>query len=299
MWFHLELKGKGYAAARTGVAVADKPTGPFRFIRSERPNAGFLPTGMSAEQRAALDTLNAAHYPTWWTPQWRRAVNMGLFTKRDLQGGQMARDMQLFVDTDGRAYHIFASEENLTLHIAELSDDYLSHTGRYIRVAPGGLNEAPAIFRRGNTYWMITSGCTGWAPNEARMFSAPSIWGPWTQHPNPCQAPTPKNLCAQSTYVLPVAGKNDAFIFMADMWRLIIPLTAVICGCPSRSAPMAPRCSSGVKAGARMRSSAAEAVSSVNKQFAPASSRSIACDERANCFHEAASGRLTVRTGSM
>lgn len=220
MWFHLELKGKGYAAARTGVAVADKPTGPFRFIRSERPNAGFLPTGMSAEQRAALDTLNAAHYPTWWTPQWRRAVNMGLFTKRDLQGGQMARDMQLFVDTDGRAYHIFASEENLTLHIAELSDDYLSHTGRYIRVAPSGLNEAPAIFRRGNTYWMITSGCTGWAPNEARMFSAPSIWGPWTQHPNPCQGPNAqKTFGAQSTYVQPVAGKSDAFIFMADMWR--------------------------------------------------------------------------------
>ena len=39
----------------------------------------------------------------------------GLFVKRDLQGGQMARDMQLFVDEDGKAYHIYSSEDNLTL----------------------------------------------------------------------------------------------------------------------------------------------------------------------------------------
>ena len=90
----------------------------------------------------------------------------------------MARDMQLFVDDDGKAYHIYSSEDNLTLHIAELSEDYLSHTGKYVRLAPAGHNEAPAIFKKDGMYWMITSGCTGWDPNEARMFSAPSIWGP-------------------------------------------------------------------------------------------------------------------------
>ena len=52
---------------------------------------------------------------------------------------------------------------------------------------PGGHNEAPAIFKKGNMFWMITSGCTGWIPNEARMFSASSIWGPWEQYPNPCR----------------------------------------------------------------------------------------------------------------
>ena len=38
MWFHLELKGKGYKAARVGVAVSDSPTGPFRYLGSMRPN---------------------------------------------------------------------------------------------------------------------------------------------------------------------------------------------------------------------------------------------------------------------
>ena len=31
MWFHLELKGQGYDAARSGVAVSDKVTGPYTF----------------------------------------------------------------------------------------------------------------------------------------------------------------------------------------------------------------------------------------------------------------------------
>lgn len=192
MWFHLELKGQGYNAARYGVAVADRPEGPYKFLYSSRANAG-----------------------TW--PIEGSPMNFDEYLKRDYGTGQMARDMTLFVDDDGKAYHIFSSEENFTLHIAELTGDYLHHTGRYTRVAPGGQNEAPAIFKHDGTYWMITSGCTGWAPNEARMFSAPSIWGPWTQHPNPCRGPlAEKTFNGQSTFVLPVNGQ---YIFMADIWR--------------------------------------------------------------------------------
>ena len=221
MWFHLELKGQGYLAARTAVAESDTPTGPFRYIRSERVNAGQLPFNMTEAERAVLDTLDATHFSEKDSPARQEAIQKGLFLKRDLAGGQMARDMQLFVDDDGKAYHIFASEENFTLHIAELSDDYLSHSGKYVRVAPGGSNEAPAIFKKADgTYWMITSGCTGWDPNEARMFSAPSIWGPWTQHPNPCVGPNAQlTFGGQSTFVLPIPGKQDAFMFMADIWR--------------------------------------------------------------------------------
>ena len=132
----------------------------------------------------------------------------------------MARDMQLFVDDDGKAYHIYSSEDNLTLHIAELSEDYLSHTGKYVRLAPAGHNEAPAIFKKDGIYWMITSGCTGWDPNEARMFSAPSIWGPWTKHPNPCIGPNSElTFGGQSTFVLNIPSKKNAYMFMADIWR--------------------------------------------------------------------------------
>ena len=200
MWFHLELKGQGYNAARYGVAVADRPEGPYKFLYSSRANAG-----------------------TW--PVEGSPMNFDEYLKRDYGTGQMARDMTLYVDDDGKAYHIFSSEENFTLHIAELTGDYLHHNGRYTRVAPGGQNEAPAIFKHDGTYWMITSGCTGWAPNEARMFSAPSIWGPWTQHPNPCRGPlAEKTFNGQSTYVLTL--DDGRHIFMADIWRPNHPIDA-------------------------------------------------------------------------
>lgn len=220
MWFHLELKGLGYRAARAGVAVADKVTGPYHFLRSQRVNAYRYPLNVTESEKAAMAKLQPKDYAEWWTPKWRRAIEKGLFLQRDLSTGQMARDQTVYVDDDGKAYHIFSSEDNLTLQIAELSEDYTFHTGRFVRVAAGGQNEAPAIFKKDGTYWMITSGCTGWEPNKARMFSARDIMGPWKQHESPCVGPKADlTFGGQSTYVLKVEGRCDAFIFMADIWR--------------------------------------------------------------------------------
>lgn len=220
MWFHLELKGLGYRAARAGVAVADKVTGPYHFLRSQRVNAYRYPLNVTESEKAAMAKLQPKDYAEWWTSKWRRAIEKGLFLQRDLSTGQMARDQTVYVDDDGKAYHIFSSEDNLTLQIAELSEDYTFHTGRFVRVAAGGQNEAPAIFKKDGTYWMITSGCTGWEPNKARMFSARDIMGPWKQHESPCVGPKADlTFGGQSTYVLKVEGRRDAFIFMADIWR--------------------------------------------------------------------------------
>lgn len=218
MYFHLELKDMGYEAAYAGMAVSDNATGPYRFIKASRVNPGYWPEGMSEEDKRLRRQMNESHYE-WWTPEWTDAVRKGLFIQRDLIGGQMSRDMALFVDDDGKAFHIYSSEENLTLHIAELSDDYTNHTGRYTRIAPTGHNEAPAIFKKDGKYYMITSGCTGWAPNAARLMVADEIMGEWTQHPNPCVGEDAElTFHSQSTYIIPVEGKKDAFIFMGDRW---------------------------------------------------------------------------------
>lgn len=225
MWFHLELKGKGYAAARYGVAISDHPAGPYRYLRSGRVLPGTYSVDMTPQAIATMDTLTTAYYKEWWTPTWREAIEKGLFFKRDFAGGQMARDQTVYVDDDGKAYHIYSSEDNLTLQIAELTDDYTAHTGRFARVAPGGQNEAPAILKRDGKYWMITSGCTGWEPNEARMFSADNIFGPWTQHPSPCVGPdAKKTFGGQSTYIL--RTPKGEYIFMADIWRPKNPIDA-------------------------------------------------------------------------
>ena len=218
MLFHLELKGRGYEAARVGFAVSDTPTGPFEFIRSLRPNAGKWPKDFTKKDIKRAMALDEDKYKEWWTPEWRKAVDVGLLLKRDLPGGQMSRDMTVFVDDDGKAYHIHSAEENLTLNIAELTPDYLDYTGNYIRLAPGGHNEAPTILKRNGVYWMITSGCTGWDPNEARMFRAESIWGPWEQLPTPFRGKdADKSFHTQGTYIFKVEGA-DQYIFMADRW---------------------------------------------------------------------------------
>lgn len=234
MWFHHELSGQGYGAAHAAVAVADNPLGPFTPLRSGRVNAGIAPEGFRpADIPEGADTLR------WWTPEWYAAVDAGMFVARDLPGGQMARDMTIFVDDDGRAYHIYSSEENLTLHIAELDSTFTAHTGRYYRVAPGGHNEAPTIFRRNGRYVMITSGCTGWDPNAARLLIADSLAGPWTILPNPCRGEgADRTFGGQGTFILPL---DDSLIFMADIWKstdlpasrhLWIPITFTPDGLP-------------------------------------------------------------------
>lgn len=215
MWFHLELKGQGYNAAQTGVAVSDNPTGPYTFLKALNPNAGKWPVGYPEE----LKTKQFSDDLKSWSDEWLLAVKDGMFVHRDFERGQMARDMTLYVDEDGKAYHIHASEENLTLHISELTDDFQDFTGKYICVQPAGHNEAPSIFKHRGKYYMITSGCTGWAPNAARLLVSDSVMGNWEYINNPCIGDD-RDLTfhSQSTYILPVPGKKDAFIFMADRW---------------------------------------------------------------------------------
>ena len=223
MWFHLEPKDAGYAGALSGVAVADNVTGPFQLVSAFRPNAGVWPENVPADSMRPLSleetvTVSKSELPGGPVPYYPKQ----LLFRRDFAGGQMARDMTLFVDDDGRAYHIYASEANGTLHISQLTDDYLSSAGKYVRVLPGRFNEAPAMLKHGRKYFVFTSDCTGWAPNPARLLTANSIFGPWKELGNPCLGPgeqTTNTFNSQSTFILPVQGKRDAFIFLADRWN--------------------------------------------------------------------------------
>jgi len=177
MWFHLELKGQKYSSARSGVAVADRVTGPYEFLNSFRPDES------------------------------------------------MARDQTLFVDDDGKAYHLYASEENKTLHIARLSDDYLEPSGKHVRVFEGRYMEAPAVCKYRGKYYFLASGCSGWKPNAARSAVADSMFGPWKELGNPCVGTHPANgmgaektFGGQSTFILPVQGSPGSFIAMFDIW---------------------------------------------------------------------------------
>ncbi len=220
MWFHLELKDQGYDVARVGVAVSDSPTGPFTLIRSFRPNAGYWPVNFQDIHKLPVKESVKSKYcgGNGCLPGHPDTLNI---LGRDFTGGQMTRDMNLFVDDDGKAYHIYSSEENSTLHISQLSDDYLSYSGKYGRFFSNRYMEGAAMFKtKAGKYYIIASDCTGWAPNAARSAVAVSIFGPWKELGNPAVgADSETTFHSQSTYILPVNGKLNAFIFMGDRWR--------------------------------------------------------------------------------
>lgn len=168
MWMHIDHND--YSYARAGVAISDRPEGPYRYLGGVRPN------------------------------------------------GQMSRDMTVYRDDDGRAYLFYTSENNNTMQVCLLSDDYLRPTAVYRRILTGQRREAPAVFKAQGHYYLITSLCSGWDPNAAMYAVADSLLGEWREEGNPCVgADADKTFFSQGTYVLPLGG--DRFLFMADRWN--------------------------------------------------------------------------------
>lgn len=199
MWVHADgptaTSDAQYAKATAGVAVSDSPTGPFRYIDSWRLN-----------RVAADDPTNA--YPS---------------------SPGMARDMNLFVDDDGTGYIIYSSEENLTLYISKLDADYTYLSAEpavavegvdFRRPQPwvGGQREAPAITKVGETYYLLTSGATGWAPNAAQYATSTDLLGEWTAHGSPVTGSNASTTCnSQSSSLLNLG--DGRVVYIGDRWN--------------------------------------------------------------------------------
>jgi hypothetical protein len=193
MWMHLEA-GR-YTYSRAGIATSDSPVGPFTFLHAIRPitnNFNFDTNG-----------------PT-----------------RQHEFGGTFRDMNLFVDDDGRAYTFYASEDNWTMYVVRLNADFTGpeepavEGKTWARILVRQMREAPAPFKHEGRYYLVTSACNGWKPNEADCATATNILGAWKMLGNPCRGAEAKTTFgAQSTFVLPRPGKPGEFIFMADRWN--------------------------------------------------------------------------------
>ena len=193
MWAHLEQRR--YQYARAGIAISDSPTGSFSFLNAIRP------------------ITNDFEFPADDPNQQK-------------QFGGTFRDMNLFVDDDGRAYVFYASEGNWTMYVVRLNADFTgpetptAEGKTWARILVRQMREAPAPFKHNGRYYLITSGCTGWDPNAADLATAENVLGPWTSRGNPCTGTNADvTFGTQSTFVLPVRGRPDAFIFMADRWK--------------------------------------------------------------------------------
>ncbi|MCX5561636.1 RICIN domain-containing protein [Streptomyces sp. NBC_00038] len=131
-------------------------------------------------------------------------------------GTHMSRDITVFVDTDGTGYMISAARENYDLQIYRLTADYTGIAALVADPWHNGHREAPALFKRNGVYFMLTSGATGWNPNQQQYATATSITGPWTAMTNIGDSTT---FGSQTAYVLPVQGTSGtSYLYMGDRW---------------------------------------------------------------------------------
>ncbi|WP_432156271.1 RICIN domain-containing protein [Streptomyces sp. bgisy153] len=131
-------------------------------------------------------------------------------------GQHMSRDITVFVDTDGAGYMVSAARENYDLHIYRLTADYTGVAGLVANPWPGGHREAPALFKRGGVYFMLTSGATGWNPNQQRYATATSLSGPWSAMRDVGDSTA---YGSQTAYVLQVQGSAaTSYLYLGDRW---------------------------------------------------------------------------------
>ncbi|MFI9168254.1 family 43 glycosylhydrolase [Streptomyces lincolnensis] len=131
-------------------------------------------------------------------------------------GQHMSRDITVFVDTDGAGYMVSAARENYDLQIYRLTADYTGIASLVADPWHGGHREAPALFKRNGVYFMLTSGATGWSPNQQQYATATSLAGPWTAMKNIGDSTT---YGSQTAFVLPVQGSSGtSYLYLGDRW---------------------------------------------------------------------------------
>jgi hypothetical protein len=169
-------------------------------------------------------------YVMWlhWDGQSYATAQAGVFTSATVDGNykqvshfqpnnNMARDDSLFKDDDGKAYFMAAANNNQDMIIYQLADDYLTIKSQVVTVFAGKQREAPAMFKQGGRYYLITSAATGWDSNQAQYASATNIAGPWSSLTNLGDGTT---YDTQSAFVIPYVGsQTTTYIFAGDRWQ--------------------------------------------------------------------------------
>ena len=209
LWFHQE-SGGNYNSAFVGCGIADTPTGPFKHLYSGRTAPGTWPVDMPAGLRDYAEGKSQTY-----DRQFARLVE-------NYQSGQESRDMTVFVDDDGKAYLFCASENNQTMHIVELNDEYTGFTGRWWRILEGKSYEAPVVFRHDGKYYLLGSHCTGWNPNPGRTAVADKITGPWRELGNFAVGQgADRTYEGQTAHSFTVPGKDgkEERVVMLDSWK--------------------------------------------------------------------------------
>jgi Glycosyl hydrolases family 43/F5/8 type C domain len=136
--------------------------------------------------------------------------------------GNMSRDSTLFKDDNGDAYFISSSDENADMMVYKLTDDYLKVQSQVALLFRGRYREAPCLFKRNGIYYLVTSFCTGTAPNFNCYSTATSMNGPWSDLKHLCGNDTVNTFYTQAAFILTVQGTaTTSYIYCADRWQVM------------------------------------------------------------------------------
>ncbi|KAI3393869.1 hypothetical protein diail_3544 [Diaporthe ilicicola] len=147
-------------------------------------------------------------------------------------GGDDSRDMTFFADDDGAAYIVCAINTNTNLGLYGLTADWTNVVTKIWNLQPGEHREAPALFKKDDWYYLLTSTAAGWYASQGKYISAQRLDGVWSASRNIGNLNT---FGAQSGGVIKI---GDNYIEAANRWaanwahkeasnrRILLPIAA-------------------------------------------------------------------------
>ena len=131
--------------------------------------------------------------------------------------GNRSGDLTLYTE-NGVGYLVSSGllgSPGTNMNIYRLTPDYLNVEST-VAAIPWN-REAPALFKRNDVYFLITSGRSGWKANQQMYRTATRLAGPWSE-PKPIG--NANGYGGQTTYVQEVAGRQaTSWLWMADEWK--------------------------------------------------------------------------------
>ncbi|TDL20595.1 Arabinanase/levansucrase/invertase [Rickenella mellea] len=125
-------------------------------------------------------------------------------------------DFGLFQDTDGQAYVLYSADHN-NLVVSQLTLDRTNLTKVMHQFSGVGL-ESPAMFKDGNTYYVIGSHKSAFMTNNNVVYSAQSLTGPWSVQSYIAPMGT-RTWNSQSTFALTIQGsQTTTHLYLGDRW---------------------------------------------------------------------------------
>lgn len=144
--------------------------------------------------------------------------------------GRNVGDFDLICDEEtGKAY-LYYDKDHQALTAMELAEDYLSAkkvlSEQYAELHPPFTREGPALFEANGFKYLLTSGMTGYIPNQSDAAKSLTWDGPFESVGNPhVNDPSNASFNSQISKIFRVEGEN-LWIAMADRWVVDFPVDA-------------------------------------------------------------------------